>query len=103
LEVCQDHIASEISETSYVAVMADDTTDVSEHTQTVIVFRYELRGILYERFWGFFTPENATADGLSKCLLNEIKRVLKNDLNKLIAQTYDGANVMKGKHGGVHY
>lgn len=103
LEVCQDHIASEISETSYVAVMADDTTDVSEHTQTVIVFRYELRGILYERFWGFFTPENATADGLSKCLLNEIKRVLKNDLNKLIAQTYDGANVMKGKQGGVQY
>lgn len=49
--------------------MADDTTDVSEHT-----------------IWSIFT-----ADGLSKCLLNEINQVLKNES----AQTYDGANVMK--------
>lgn len=93
LEVCHDHIASEINETSYLTVMADDTTDVSEHTQIVIVFRYELQGIIYERFWGFFTSEKASTDGLSKCLLNEIHKVLKNDPTKLIAQTYDGANV----------
>lgn len=53
LEICHDHITSEIKESSYVAVMADDTTDILEQIQTVIVFRYKLRGVVYERFWGF--------------------------------------------------
>lgn len=96
LEVYQDHIASEINQTSYVALMVEDTSAVSENTQTVIIFRYELRGIVYERFWGFSTPENVTTHGLPKCLLNEINKVLKNDSNKLIAQTYDGTKGMKG-------
>ncbi|GLV43800.1 hypothetical protein CBL_11620 [Carabus blaptoides fortunei] len=81
--------------------MSDDTTDISETTQTVIVFRYELGGIIYERFWGFFKPENINAEGISSCILNEIGKVLKNDPSKLIAQTYDETNVMKGEQGGV--
>lgn len=101
LDVCRDHISSEINQTSFVSVMADDTTDISEQTQMVIVFRYELCQSVYERFWGFFRPENQTADGLSKCLLNEINKIVKNDTSKLIAQTYDGANVMRGETGGV--
>lgn len=83
--------------------MADDTTDVSETTQAVIVFCYELDGIIYQRFWGFFNPENVSADGISTCMLNEIGKVLKNDPSKLIAQTYDRANVMKGEQGGVQH
>lgn len=103
LEVCREQIILEIEKTSFVAIMSDDTTDISETTQTVIVFRYELDGIIYERFWGFFNPENVNAQGISSCILNEIDKVLKNDPSKLIAQTYDGANVMKGEQGGVQY
>ena len=81
--------------------MADDTTDVSEHTQTVIILRYVLNGEIFERFWGFFIPENQTADGISKCILEQLNRILQGNRQKLIAQTFDGANVMKGKKAGV--
>ena len=67
----------------------------------VIVLRYVLNGKIFERFWGFFTPENQTADGLSRCILEQLDVVLQGDRQKLVAQTFDGANVMKGKKGGV--
>jgi hypothetical protein len=101
LDVCHDHIAAEIKEATFLAVMADDTTDVSGQTQTVIVFRYLLHGTVYERYWGYFKPEDVTADGLSQCILTQLKTVLKNDDHKLIAQTYDGANVMSGARQSV--
>lgn len=101
LQIYRDQIRKEIKEAPFVAVMADDTTDVSEHTQMVIVLRYLLGEEVVERFWGFFTPENQTADGLSKCILDQLNTVLEGNAEKLIAQTFDGASVMKGKKGGV--
>lgn len=38
--------------------------------------------LLYKRIW----------------ITIEIECVVENDTNKLIAQTYDGANLMKGEH-----
>ena len=81
--------------------MADDTTDVSEHTQMVLVLRYVLNGEIFERFWGFFIPENQTADGISKRILEQLDIILQGNGQKLIAQTFDGANVMKGKKAEV--
>ncbi|XP_076049468.1 zinc finger MYM-type protein 1-like [Oratosquilla oratoria] len=101
LQIHHDQIRKEIKEAPFVAVMADDTIDVSEYTQMVIVLRYLLGEEVVERFWGFFTPENQTADGLSKCILDQLNTVLKGNAEKLIAQTFDGASVMKGKKGGV--
>lgn len=101
LQIYYDHIKKEIKDASFVAVMADDTTDVSEHTQMVIVLRYMVSEEIVERFWVFFTPENQTADGLSKCILDQLDIILDGNREKLIAQTFDGASVMKGKKGGV--
>ncbi|XP_068201170.1 zinc finger MYM-type protein 1 isoform X1 [Palaemon carinicauda] len=93
---------TEIRKASFVAVMVDDTTDVSEQTQMVIVLRYVLEGEIFERFWGFFTPEDQTTDGISKCILEQLDTILEGSEQKLIAQTFDSANVMKGKKVGVH-
>lgn len=79
--------------------MADDTTDVSAQTQTVLVFRYELNGQVHERFWGFSNPEKQDADGLSKCILQQINPIFENNSEKLIAHTYEGATVMRGRRG----
>ncbi|XP_077294225.1 zinc finger MYM-type protein 1-like isoform X2 [Arctopsyche grandis] len=95
LQVCQDYIASQVNETSYVAVMLDDTADVLEPTQAVIVLRYELNSEVHERFWGLFAPENQKPDSLSDCILDQLDILLKNDESKLIAQTFDG--IMNGK------
>ncbi|XP_077293770.1 zinc finger MYM-type protein 1-like [Arctopsyche grandis] len=101
LSVCKEEIRSEIQRAKYLALMADDTNDVSEHAQQVIVFRYELEGKVYERFWGFFNPISQDAEGLAVCIEEQLKIVLDDDHDKLIAQTYDGAAVVSGEKGGV--
>jgi hypothetical protein len=81
--------------------MSDDTTDVSEKTQEVVVFRYENEGTVHERFLGFYNPNSQEAEGLSEDVLEQLGVVLKGDFGKLVAQTYDGTAVMCGEKGGV--
>ena len=101
LNVYKNLILNEINETSFVTVLADDTTDFSESVQTVIVFRYLVKDKIKERFLGFFLLENQKASGISGCILKELDLVLGNNENKLICQTYDGASVISGKNEGV--
>lgn len=54
LEVCRDYISEEIKKANYLAVMADETTDVTTLQQMVIIYRYEVGGHPVERFWVFF-------------------------------------------------
>lgn len=101
LTVCQDHIMTEISESKFAAVIADETTDISSIFQLVIVFRYILPdGQPVERFWEFTIPEGHDAESLSTSIKATLGKVI-NDPTKLISQSYDGANVMSGQHGGV--
>jgi hypothetical protein len=51
LEVCRSKIAAEIGRANFLAVTSGDTTDVSEKTQKVDVFRYENGGTVHERFY----------------------------------------------------
>jgi hypothetical protein len=104
LEVSRAEIAAEISHEKFLPVMSDDTTDVSEKTQEVVVFRYENEGIVHERFWRFYNPNSQDAEGLSEYelyVLEQLGVVLKGDFGKLIAQTYDCTAVMSGEKGGV--
>ena len=101
LAVCRSQIQSEIESANFLAVMADDTTDVSERIQEVVVFRYEHEGSVKERFWGFSNPTSQDAQGLSTFILEQLDSVLKGSNEKLIAQTYDGAAVMSGEKNGV--
>lgn len=101
LDVCRDRIKEELAENKFIAVMADETTDTSENLQMVLVFRYEINGNVCERFWGFFNLEGQTATYISDCIIREVQGILKKNPSKLIAQTYDGASVMRGSVGGV--
>jgi hypothetical protein len=100
-EVCRAEIAAEISREKFLADMSDNTTDVSEKTQAVVVFRYENEGTVHERFWGFYNPNSQDAEGLSEYVEEQLGVVLKSDFGKLIAQTYDGTAVMSVEKGGV--
>lgn len=101
LEVCRDKISHEMKDAEFAAVMADETTDISEQTQLAIVFRYIHNGMTYERFWGFFNLDGQNAESISLCILNVLGKNFLNQPNKIIAQTYDGASVMSGRSGGV--
>ena len=41
--VCQDHIKNEISKSDFLAIMTDETTDMQDKSQMVIVLRYEIK------------------------------------------------------------
>ena len=67
----------------------------------VIVFRYVLPGGgPVERFWTFLNPSGHNAPALSACVKQTLNEVVS-DKNKVVAQSYDGANVMSGSQNGV--
>jgi hypothetical protein len=101
LKVCREKIKEELNEIKFVALMADETSDVSEHLQMVTVYRYEMDGNVHERFWGFFNPEGQSAADILDCILTELNGTFSGDSNKIIAQTFDGAAVMLASVNGV--
>lgn len=102
LEVCHEEINKEVKKASFLAVMADETTDVTSKTQLVVILRY-IRddGEPIERFWTYLNPKKCDAETLSTNILSIIDPLIENSPNKLIAQSYDGAAVMSGQHAGV--
>ncbi|CAH1971805.1 unnamed protein product [Acanthoscelides obtectus] len=101
LEVCQQEIRQQINAAEFLAIQCDETTDISHHCQMVMIFRYLHEGEIQERFWRFLSVTDKTAEGLAKCIEEELGPLLKDSPHKLIAQTYDGANVMSGSSDGV--
>lgn len=93
-------ISLEIKESVYFSVMADETKDISKVEQLSIVVRYYYHGELKEKFLGFTPLTELDASSL----FLKIKEMLNKcdiDINNCIAQTYDGANVMRGHLNGV--
>lgn len=101
LEVCRKIILEEIRESPYLAIMADETTDVSSKSQLVVILRYSRNGEPVERFWTYIVPDKLDAENLTRAICNVLDPILENCPNKLIAQSYDGAAVMSGQRNGV--
>ena len=99
----QCKIQNEIKEADFVGVIADDTTDVSNHFQNVVVFRYIVPSKVVARFWSFCDMPQGDAETISSNVLNCLNSILpgSHDKQKLVAQCYDGASVMSGQHRGV--
>ncbi|XP_023312056.1 zinc finger MYM-type protein 1-like [Anoplophora glabripennis] len=102
LEVCRNKIVTEINQSNYVAVMADEITDVSSKFQMVVVLRYVHEGSPVERFLAFINPEKHDAESLTHSIRSVLDPLLEENCNKLIAQAYDGAAVMSGRHASVY-
>lgn len=101
LEVCHEKILEEIRTTSYISIIADETTDVSAKYQMVVIFRYIQNGDPVERFWTYLEPQNLNTESLTADILSVLNPILENSKDKLIAQSYDGAAVMSGRNTGV--
>ncbi|CAH2002855.1 unnamed protein product [Acanthoscelides obtectus] len=50
LEVCHEAIIKQINRASYLAIIADETTDIAGETQLVTIFRYVFNGESVERY-----------------------------------------------------
>lgn len=102
-DVTTGKIKDEVKDAMFLSVISDDTTDISNQSQNVVVFRYVLKGRVFERFWSFCSIAEANAQNLSENIISCLEHVLPNndDDHKLVAQCYDGASVMRGDQRGV--
>lgn len=85
----------------FVSIILDECSDVSNKSQLSIILRYVDRfGEIQERFLGFC---NVSADRSASGLFDVVKNILNefDCVEKLVAQSYDGAAVMAGHLTGL--
>lgn len=93
-------ISSEIRESGMMAVIMDEARCFKEE-QMSIILRYPRGTSIEEHFVGFINcSESRDAESLVKILTQHLKKMKIDDI-PIIAQSYDGASVMSGKHKGV--
>lgn len=93
-------IKEELEQCDYFALIVDETKDIGKTEQLSVIIRYYLNGFIYERFIGFNPAKELDAKSLVKYIKVVLARVSA-DINKCVAQTYDGASVMSGALNGV--
>ena len=103
LAVMREHIVEEVKSANFVAIQADETTDVSTQTQLVLVMRYiDSNHKVQERFFEFLPISESTSVSIASVLLERLNGLFAdNEKVKLIAQAYDGASVMRREKAGV--
>ncbi|KAL2085016.1 hypothetical protein ACEWY4_020534 [Coilia grayii] len=103
LRVVRERIVEEVKAAKFVAIDADETTDVSTQTQLVLVLRYiDSNNAVHERCFEFLPLTESTSTSIANVILERLNSLFSDDdREKLIAQAYDGASVMRGEKAGV--
>ncbi|XP_028677925.1 zinc finger MYM-type protein 1 isoform X1 [Erpetoichthys calabaricus] len=96
-DVIRNDIKKEINAAPFVAVQVDETTDVTNKAQISVILRYvaksEVACEVKEAFLGFDdVSDDRRAPAVAKYVLGMLEKY--NCVEKLVAQTYDGASVM---------
>ena len=68
----------EIEQADFVAVIADDTTDVSNYLQNVVVFRYIVSEKVVDRFWTSFDLPQGNSENISANVISCLNSILPN-------------------------
>lgn len=108
IDICADQILDQLKElcsnSPFLAILADETTDKVTQIQLSVCFRFTEtidNGVnVRELFLGFMHAKATTGEAIAHLLLEFI---IKNGicLQKLRAQGYDGASNMSDRHNGV--
>lgn len=82
-----ERIIEEVKSASFVAIQADETTDVSTQTQLVLVLRYiDGKHSVQEPLFEFVPILDATANSIATVILERLDSLFTEDKGKLIAQ-----------------
>nr|CAH7738765.1 unnamed protein product [Callosobruchus chinensis] len=103
LTCCKDEISTLIKKSDFFTIQCDETTDITNWYQMVLICRYVYDERVCENFWCFKRVTDKTAEVLQKSIEEEINFLNKETPEKWIAQTYDGANVTSGQKNGVQH
>lgn len=99
-KVVSDEVMERISKSPFIAIQADETTDVASHSQLSLIVRIVNEGVSSEHFLGFFdVSSDRTAEAVSRIIIEQLSVVGCKE--KVVGQTYDGAAVMSSELRGV--
>lgn len=99
-EVLQNLI-ERLKQSQYFSIIVDETSDISQHEQVSICFRYVSDGFqINEMFFGFYETESTTAETLFKILMDVLAR-FSVDMKLCRGITTDGASNMTGAFSGL--
>lgn len=69
-------IATSLQSSPFLTIMIDETTDISNHEQVAIVFRYITDSFqVFEEFIGLYNIDSIGAECLSKVILDSLLRL----------------------------
>ncbi|KAJ4930678.1 hypothetical protein JOQ06_024986 [Pogonophryne albipinna] len=99
-DVIKNDIRHEINAAPFVGVEVNETTDVTNKAQVSVILRYVDTSDVKEAFLGF---DDVSDDRRAPAIADYVLGVLGkyNCVEKLVAQTYDGAAVMASALNGV--
>ena len=98
-QVYQETLIEDVNKAMFVSVQADESSDVSNKTQLVIVLRLVRDSQVVEHFHGFQQLTERSAYGITQCILQALEQY--NVKDKLISQAYDGGASFRGAQHGV--
>ncbi len=95
-------IVSNISQSKYFGIIADETTDTSRKQQLSVCIRWvDSEYQIHEDFIGIYEVSTAAnSENLANIILDVLLR-LGLDVHQMRGQCYDGASVMSGQISGV--
>lgn len=94
-------ILNNMSKFAAFSILVDETKDASKKDQLSFLIRFIDKNYnIQEKALGCYHMERCDADSLSKAIL-KIFSENKLDINRCVAQCYDGASVMSGSFTGV--
>ena len=100
----KQQLSDAISDTDFISITSDGSTDSSRTEQEIVFVRFVQRGQVRTEFAGIVSPKSPNAVGIYDAILrglegvNISQEVLK---DKLVGLGCDGASVMTGRIGGV--
>ena len=90
-----------VSESPFISLMVDGTTDISNNQQlTIVLWRTDVNFDVYEDFLGIYQIKSSTAESIVSTIQNIFLR-LGIPVAKLCGQCYDGCSTVAGVRSGV--
>ena len=95
------NILANLQQSPYLTIMLDETTDISNHEQAVIILRRVTDDLqVFEEFLGLYHVPSIDSDTLTK-VAKDVLCHFNLPISKLRGQCYDGASAMRGVRSGV--
>lgn len=98
-DVENDKTTSMLNSTHYFSLTIDGAMDVSGDEQESIYLYWSSKGVRFQRFLQFVSPESTSADDIFHAVMGVISD-FKIDPQKLVGVTTDGASNMTGSKKG---